>query len=287
MKKFLFFTVIAFLLGGCVKNEPAPVWLEIKSWSIEANPLVDPGYLSHNFTDVWVYVDNKLLGVFELPCKVPVMMEGSNKSIRLYPTIRNNGISGTKKIYPFVEPFEEFHDLVSGETITLNPKTRYYSNCQFWLENFNTNNADFDTDDNASTAEMVLEQDPTIAIDGKYGHIHLSGDDDVWVGVSSQALDLPQGGAEVYLEIEYRNTIPILQGVIGIASDNTPTNNPFISMNAQSASTVVWKKIYLDLREIVSYSTNAVGFKQYLKANLDESYTSGDIYIDNIRLVYF
>jgi hypothetical protein len=287
MKKLLFFGALVFLLGGCVKNEPAPVWLEINEWSIVDNPLVEPGYLSHNFTDAWVYVDNKLIGVFELPCKIPVMMEGSNKSVRVYPTIRNNGISATKKIYPFCEPYEVYQDLVSGGTITINPVTKYYSNCQFWLEDFSTSNAEFATDEDVSNAEMYIEEDPNIVLDGKYGHVHFEGADSLWVGVSSMPLQLPQGGAEVYLEIEYRNSMPILQGVIAELTSGNEADNPYISMNAQGANDLEWKKIYIDLREIVSYYTNATGFKQYLKSAINSTYPSGDIYIDNIRLVYF
>ena len=287
MKKILFFTIITFLLGGCVKNEPAPVWLEIDKWSLEDNPLVDPGHLSHNFTDVWVYVDNKLLGVFELPCKVPVMMEGTNKSIRLYPTIRNNGISATKKIYPFVEPFEVYQDFVPGSTITLSPTTRYYSNCEFWLEDFESSSSKFN-DDTESTAQMTIENNSSIAISGKYGQIMLNGSNDsLWLGIGSEIVQLPKGGEQVYLEIDYRNTINIEQGLTAVFSDGSISENPYGQMNKQDSGSLKWKKIYFDLKEIVSYYTASIGYKPTLKAFVSESTGSGEIQIDNIRLVYF
>ena len=46
------------------------------------------------------------------------------------------------------------------------------------------------------------------------------------------------------------------------------------------------EKDYLDLKEIVSYSTSAVGFKPYLRTLIQESTGSADVYIDNVRLVY-
>ncbi len=276
------------MFGGCVKNNKAPVWLEINKWTLENNPLStnQPGFLNHNFSDVWVYVDNKLVGVFEVPCKIPVLQWGDAKSIRLYPTIRNNGISSTKKIYPFCEAYEQFSDLVAGSTITINPKTRYGSACNFWLEDFESSTAKFITDTDASNATMVYGSDPNIALSGTYGYIALTSSDSLWVGVSNAPIVLPKSGAEVYLEVDYRNTAPILQGLTGISSDGTATDNPFIQLNAQT-SDLKWKKIYLDLKEIVSYSANAVSFKPYLRALIQESTGSADVYIDNIRLVYF
>lgn len=287
MKHILFLGVIAILLGGCVKNYPDPVWLEIDEWSLVSNPLSeeDPGHLSHNFTDVWVYVDNKLVGVFELPCKIPVMVEGEGKSIRLYPTVRNNGIAATKKIYPFVEPFEQSYDCVPGSTISIHPTTRYVSNCEFWLEDFESSSA-YLTTDPASDATMEYGTDPNEAISGTYGHIALGGEDSLWLGVT-EAISLPGSGAEVYLEIDYKCSITVEQGVLAFLSDGSSQTNHYVYLNAQPASTMVWRKMYIDLKEIVSYSVNAVEFQQYLTAALSENASSGDIYIDNVRLVHF
>ena len=63
--------------------------------------------------------------------------------------------------------------------------------------------------------------------------------------------------------------------------------NPNIRLNAQKDSEKKWKKIYIDLKEIISYSTNYNLFEQYLEAELDSGQVSTDIYIDNIKLVYF
>ena len=89
----------ALLLSSCVKNNPEPVWLSLDKWTLEANPtqVDDAGQLTQNLSEVWVYVDNKIIGVFELPCKIPILVSG-NVNIQLYPAVRNNGIAATKKI---------------------------------------------------------------------------------------------------------------------------------------------------------------------------------------------
>lgn len=289
MRILLITLLIGFLLNGCVKNNPLPVWLEINEWTLESNPLNtngEPDFLSHNFTDVWVYVDNKVIGVFEVPCKIPILINGENKNIKLYPAIRNNGISSTKKLYPFTEGYNVNMNLVAGETYTFNPITRYTTAVKFWTEDFDSNQAQIEPDNTFTTADWSIESDPLIELSGNFLHIAPTTANSLWVGVTTEALTLPKG-SEVYLEVDYRNTAPILTGVKAINTTGTITDNPNVSMNAQSATDVKWKKIYIQLGEIVSYSTSAYTFKQYFKVQLPETLSSADVYIDNIHVVYF
>ena len=114
---FVLFTLF-LLFSGCVKNNPDPAWFEINTFTLVNNPSGNvAGELTQNFTDAWVYVDSKLMGVFELPVKIPVLMEGVKK-VQIFPTVRNNGISATKKIYPFTSAYEVEVDLVKNATIT-------------------------------------------------------------------------------------------------------------------------------------------------------------------------
>lgn len=290
MKNIVLIGLVSFLLFGCVRNNPQPVWLDLSTWQIEDNPelIEGPGFLNHNFTDVWVYVDNKLIGVFELPCKIPVLITGEGKSVRLYPTIRNNGISGTKKIYPFCEAFEQTYDLVEGSTISIQPITRYSKECEFWLEDFESSSSKFTTDTDNSNTNMTFESDPNISLDGTYGHISLNGStDSLWRGISVDPIVLPKSGAEVYMEIDYHNTNNVEQGFVTVYSGGSTVDNPYGQMNKQDPGSVKWKKIYFDMKEIVSYYTASSGYKPYLKSVIQEATGSADIYIDNIRLVHF
>lgn len=288
MRILLITLLVGFLLNGCVKNNPKPVWLEINEWTLESNINNDtePDFLSHNFTDVWVYVDNKVIGVFEVPCKIPILINGDNKNIKLYPTIRNNGIGAKKKIYPFMEVDERNMNLVPGETYTFNPKTRYSYAAKFWTEDFDSNQAQLEPDNSISTADWGIESDPQIELSGNFLHISPTTDKPLWVGVTTEALALPKG-SEVYLEVNYRNTVSILTGIKALTTAGGTTDNPNISMNAQSVDDLKWKKIYIQLGEIVSYSTSAYAFKQYFKVQLPETLSAADVYIDNIHVVYF
>ncbi len=291
MKQIFPILGLLFLLSSCIKNNPDPVWIEINEWQLEANPtaVVPAGELTENFSDAWVYIDNQLVGVFELPCKIPVIYYGT-KVIRLYPTVLNNGISATKKIYPFVEPQEFTIDLVENETVTINPVTRYRANTQFWIEDFEAAGNKLEDDPNSvASLEVITSSNSPIAESfngNKFGRISLTETINSWVAysVSSDVLNIPLG-QEVYLEIDYHNTNRVTTGLLAVSPSGT-LDNPNIQMNPQDNATVEWKKIYIDMREIVGASSSDAYFQLSFQALLDEEDTEGEINIDNIKVLY-
>jgi hypothetical protein len=58
-------------------------------------------------------------------------------------------------------------------------------------------------------------------------------------------------------------------------------------LNKQAPSAVKWKKIYIDLKELISNSPAGTYFEQSFQALLDEGDTEGTIIIDNIKVVHF
>lgn len=283
MKKYVLLFSLVFILFSCVKNNPDPAWLEVTEWTLIQN--VDPqsytGELTHQFTNAWVYVDDELIGVFEVPFKIPILMDGA-KEVRLYPAILNNGISATKKIYPFVEAHSEVVNLVPNQVVTINPVTMYANNTQFWIEDFE--GGDKFSAHSTSTATLTKNNDPTYSQWGFYGELNLSDNQNLWIG-DSESMNLPQQNAEVYLEIDYYNTNSLDTRLLAYVGTDV-TERPNIRINPQDESEIKWKKIYIELREIVSGSINATNFKQRLVAQLDSTGTNTRILIDNVKVVY-
>jgi hypothetical protein len=278
--------LFALLLTGCVKNNPDPVWIQIEKWELEANPALNlaEGELSQNLSEAWVYVDEKLIGVFELPVKIPVLTSGFKK-IQLLPAIRNNGISSTKKVYPFCEPYIIEADLIQNETFVVNPVTRYSSITKFWKEDFEDVAFSLETDVNVSNAFLVRTLDPDkVKYGSACGMVQMTSSDSLWLGYTNAQMVLP-AGKEIYLEVDYMVSVPVLTGVLAISSTEIK-NNPNIQLNVSSNGEMTWKKIYIDLREIISFSTTAEYFEQYFRAILPEGQSTGEIYIDNIKVVY-
>ena len=194
----------------------------------------------------------------------------------------NNGISATKKIYPFVEAYLLYADLVQNETLVINPVTKYSSSTQFWIEDFEGATDSVD-EGNPSPASLIKETDSNGS--NSYGRVLLNASQNEWNAYTNQALSFSTG-SEVYLEIDYYTTNRVTTGVIAIKSDDTRETHINVSLNPQDGSSVVWKKIYIELSEIIGLS-EAESFLQTFQATLDAGDTEGLIYIDNIKVVHF
>lgn len=281
---YIVFFLVYSITSSCVKNNPDPSWIYINPWVLQENQTNLEGELTHNITDAYLLIDDKLIGYFELPIKLPLLLDGAKK-IAIYPAIHNNGIASTKRTYPFLQPYVLSTTLIKNQTLTINPTTKYYTQTKFWIENFEDAGLKLATDPDFSPL-LTTGSNPSILKYGqKYGRIHLTTNNSKWMGETDK-ITLPQFGSEVFLEIDYMNTNNILTGVKSFGPNSFQTN-PNIQLNAQSDATKKWKKIYIDLKEIISYSTNYNQFQQFIEAELDAGKDSSDIYIDNIKLVYF
>lgn len=283
MKYFIIIALVTLGLSGCIKNNDIPSYININPWVLEDNPnsTHNAGVLTHNFSNAWVYVDNQLLGVFELPCTVPVLKTGSSE-IRIYPAVLNNGISATKKVYPFVEYYTAYVTLESNEVTEINPVTRYKTNAQFWIEDFEGASPNI-SEENSSQASMIFENEPNNT--NTYGRVYLNSAQSTWLAYTDPAIQL-LAGQDVYLEVDYYNTNDIVTGIIAEKSDGTIFQQINIQMNEQEEGSVVWKKIYIDLKELVGES-QGVYFSQSFQAVLDDGDSEGLILIDNIKVVHY
>lgn len=286
MKLLYLFICLGFIFSGCIKNNPDPAWLEVNEWTLQANPnsTMYTGDLTSNFTDAWVFIDDQIIGVFEVPFKIPVLKSGS-VNIKIYPTIKNNGISATKKIYPFMEVYELNTELIQNQTLTVHPTTRYYENTNFWIEDFEDAGIKIEDDPN-TIAHIESGNDPLILKYGNnYGHVALTSPESFWVAKTNGQLVLPKNGKEIYLEIDYYNTNSVTTGLMAVTPSGN-IGNPNVRLNKQDISSIQWKKIYIDLKEVVTYSQSASYFEVTFEAVFDAISSVGDIYIDNIKVVH-
>ena len=278
---------IFFLFSACVKNNPDPAWLQVNEWTISANPSLSlqEGELTENISDAWVYINDELIGVFQVPFKIPILKEG-NVTFKIYPAIKNNGISATKKIYPFLKEYVINGTLVKNQVFTINPTTQYKDNLNFWIEDFEDASFQITDDPNTSAANIDTDNIDLQWFNGNaFGKVVLNSTDSTWIAYTSEQLNLPKG-QECYLEIDYKVTNNVTTGLIYITSEST-TNNVHIRLNAQKPDVAVWKKIYIDLRELIGNSPSGSVFSQSFIASLDEGNTQGIILIDNIKVIHF
>ncbi len=288
MRLFILLLSIIFILSSCVKNNPDPSWIEVNEWQLNSNIELSglEGELTESITNAKVYVNDDLLGIFEVPFRIPVLKSGPC-NVKVYPVVINNGISATKKLYPFLNPFEIDAELIQNETLTVNPVTSYKSITNFWVEDFEDINNSIENDANTSLATLQLSNENLTAFNGNFcGKVVLNQNDTTWVANTTEQLAIPKG-SECYLEIDYYVTNDLYTGLLYVNPDNTTQNNVNIRLNGQSPEDAEWKKIYIELKELVIASPNQAQFLQTFSAFLDEGDSEGLIYIDNIKVLWY
>ncbi len=289
IKKLLTLTFVCTLLAGCKQDDITPSWIKIDQFTLTTDEPTQ-GSNSHNITDAWIYIDSKPIGVFELPCHVPVLEEGEHELL-IFPGIKNNGISDTRVRYPFYTPYETIINLTLDDTLAVNPATQYKNSLTFaYIEDFEGAGISFAKGPTSDTNMVFVTKTefPDIVKYGeKCGGIFTNNIDSIYTGSTLESLVLPKV-SEVYLEIDYRNNNSLAMGTIARYPDgSTFERTPYIVMNPQETGEEVWKKIYIDLKEDVSVDVNVSSFEIFFIAVLDAANVTGNVYVDNIKVVHF
>ena len=284
--RVLLYIVLIGMLSACIKNNPDPSWIEVNPFVLVSNPSLSgsEGQLTKDFRDVWLYIDDQMIGCFQTPFKIPVLKEG-NVNIKIYPAVRNNGIATDKKIYPFMNVYEINSKLVKNQTLTVNPVTSYVNNSNFWIEDFEDASIKIQDDPNTSLASLFISSDNLTPFNGfNYGKVVLTELDSVWVANTTEQLSIAKN-KPCFMEVDYYNTNSFVQGFLALNTNgNIYQDNT--GFNEQPVSTVKWKKMYIELTELIGNSTNGSNFIQTFKAKLDSLQPETFICIDNIKIVY-
>ncbi len=131
---FIFSGFIFALLGACElynPTEPIPAYIHIDKIGLTTSADGSQGSNSSKITDAWVYIDERLIGCFELPVTFPVLYEGSHQ-LKIRAGIKVNGIAATRAPYPFYEAYTQSVDLQKGTKITVSPTVKYRTNMTFF-----------------------------------------------------------------------------------------------------------------------------------------------------------
>ena len=285
----LCFTGFIALLSSCDDDKDSdlvPSYLSIDEFTVFTE--YEQGTASQKITDAWVYIDETLIGGFELPARVPILAEGT-QNITLRPGIKINGISSTRAIYPYLNPVTRTLRLTKDSITTIaSVETRYRSNVIFpWLENFELTSASLDTT-RKSTVPLQITENPEFVFSfpnesgTSSGMIQLVSDTSIFEAVTSETFNFPPAGAEVFLEMNYKTENTLVVGVF-YKSTGIEVQRPLMVLNKSDE----WNKIYINL-SVPKYDTpNASDFRIFFGAQTDKGNEQATILLDNIKLVYF
>ncbi len=280
----VFIAVAVLLLSACRKfegDQTVPAYLRIDSIGLQTT-YFDFGSNTHNITDAWVYVNDQLIGVFELPATFPVLARGKNK-LEIRPGIKLNGISATRVPYPFYKPhtINDFN-FVEDSIISINPVVTYHEYVLMpWVEDFDQISIGLERTGRSDTGifkttEGALQSE----FSSHSGKVQLTGNARKFELATTEKYSFPKG-QPVFLEIDYKCEKPFGVGLI-VEELGTITFAPLLFVNP----TDVWNKIYINLGPNISIRNDNALFKVYFDGALGENDTEASYYFDNIKLVH-
>ena len=270
MKKIKYL-LIALILSSCQKEnaDGIPTYLKID------NIALDEETTSSNITDAWVYINDQLQGVYELPAKFPVLEE-KNQTVRIKAGIKVNGIASSRIAYPFYTSYYEDIIFTPSETKTITPITSYLDSIDFFLEDFEGTGVNIETSAISDTILLKL-----VDGDNHYGAGILSNSLLTFEISTEELKDLPQAGSPVFLELDYKSNTQFLVGVY-VNYPQSVIQKDLLWINPKQE----WNKIYINLTTTISEGINASSFKVFIGMKRDFELEKNELYFDNIKVVY-
>ncbi len=273
-------------IGSCQWIDPPeqiPAWIELRPFVLEPNPHISEGSLSAKVEHAWLSVGDELLGIVNVPSKVPVLAEGTLE-IRIDPVVEANGSIYYLRIYPFYQRFVGTLNLTPGQTLLLEPRTQYRDDARFALiEDFEAGQTFFTVDRDQDPDTRLVPSGTEVFEGQASGFILLTSEHPTVEVATAAEFDLLSGG-KIFLEVNYRTPdVDVLFGLIGKQG-----NQLFANYNYGIRAKDSWNKIYFDLTDDVLQSQFAEGYKLGIFATLEGSEkTEARIWLDNIKIVHF
>jgi len=275
MKKILYL-LIAITFFSCEKEEITtegiPSYIQINEIVLEDESVTS------NITDAWVYIDEQLQGVYELPANFPVLAEGKHK-LRIKAGIKDNGIASTRVIYPLYSSFIiDEQEFIADQTILINPNVNYLDSSIIKIEDFDEGTGlNFESTEISNVDYQILDENSN-----QFGYASLTSDTLYQFEIASNKLEnLPQAGSPVYLELDYKCNTKFLVGVY-VNLQQSVLQKELLVINQKED----WNKIYINLTPTISEAVGADFFKVFIQMRRDFTLDTNTINFDNLKVVY-
>ena len=287
MKNFYYpklYLLIFFIFTSCEiidYRAEIPSYIHIPAFELETD-IANEGSSSNAICDVWVYIDGKTIGAFELPATFPVLKKGVS-TIVFFAGIKLNGIGATRGVYPFYKKYEITTELFPDGIITIIPSTQYSENLQFRIiEDFEHVGVNFEATSRSDTI-LHTTNDSNLVFEGnRSGVAYLSAPAQLFECKSIEAFNLPKGGAFNFIEMNFKCDVSVTVGIFANEM-NYSAQHPILVLNPTNE----WKKIYINIGPRVSREINAIDFNIFFGMYLKEGQENATLYVDNIKLIHY
>jgi len=282
IRGFLIFSGLFLFISltSCKKTDIVPSYIHIDHITLNTVYEVD-GSNSSKITDAWVYVDDNLIGIYELPATFPVLATGTHK-ISVMAGIKIDGIANSRAFYSFYQTYTTNLNLVAEKVDTIAPVVTYYPNKIHWREDFEEAGIRIIKYTGSDTS-FINTTNPADAFQGSFsGVAYLSTAKPYLICVTDSTLDIPENGTPVFLEMNYKTDVYMTVGLLALTSSGTYERIDAMVVNPNTS----WNKIYINLTPGVNEDPNTYGFKVFWEANKPDSLTNAKVFIDNLKLLY-
>ncbi len=282
-RKLTLLSLLCLSLHGCDRTDPTqliPAYIQVQSFSLTTSGA--QGTDSHKITDAWIFVNDQLMGVFELPARVPTLLTGQ-QNVKIFAGIKNNGQSSDRVRYPFYTNFDSTLTLTPDSVITINPAITYQSTATIWEEDFEDGGIAFAK---TGVSDTNFVQDNTDPFEGaKSGVVWFDPGDLYFESRTNEPAfdDFPGVGAPVYVELNYRSNVSFNIGLFN--NDGSLPSDAQLGVFTFNPKNT-WNKTYIKLSDAVSGLPSATTFDLYFSAVNNGEVSAPKIEMDNIKVVY-
>ncbi|MEM7370722.1 MAG: hypothetical protein AAF587_19065 [Bacteroidota bacterium] len=288
----LFILFMGSWMGCSLLDQPEelPVYLHLqpaKVWLDSTRNISAPAGVK----DLWIDHNGQTLGVHRLPKVIPILMEEPNR-LTFAGGIFENGLSSIRARYPFWIPQTVNLSAASLDTIPYTFTFSYYPDTVITYA-FNETFEEASTRLSASLSgnnQANLTVSSLESFQGSFsGRVSLGPGAHSFEAIANEFIALPQTGTnDIYMEISYKNSIPFSAGVLYITTNGSAIGDLNHGLVYQSDT---WNTVYIHINDQVRSIGATALFKPYIRASsLDNSsgeVNSGEIFLDNIRIIHF
>ncbi len=272
------------------KQENAPSFIYIHKFNLNISNS-DQGSESEKITDAWVYINDNLEGVYELPAKVPLHYDGI-KDLKLYPGIKRNGISADRKKYPFYTVYNIAIDLIPDSIINIFPETFYEDNLYIKVEDFEDPNHFFNSVSTSQVDILTLDDQDNETFEGNSGAIDMNSNhyffeartDELDFNSFPKNLNIP-----AYIEMNYANNYPFEIGILHKdASIPAYQKQALITLvpTFEFNQDIRWNKTYLYISDATNFFTVATEFDLYISVLNENELDDIKVRLDNFKVIF-
>lgn len=280
-----------FVIAGCDKvAEPIPSYIRIDSVNVSTTPA--QGNNIQEISAVNVYVDEQFIGLFEIPCTIPVLFSGKHK-LSVIPSVRLNGALNQHVINRLFNRTDTTLNLQQGKIINAgNVTLTYKSNIEFaWLEDFEDNNSSLIRLFSGAGDTSYIVSEP-FSLKGRYAGstrcmkvVISAADTAKTVDMASFKYfgNLPLMGSDIIFEFDIKTPVPVQMAMVRKNSSGKQYL-PYVYIFETGGE---WKRFYINLiYELYNQPGDTEIQLMISPIKPAELKNSQEIFIDNLRFSY-